>query len=99
MIAIEFHSFDLVLFSNLIKNDYHKISYLLIGLTWLVLIRSLFSTAAGVPGTGVGSRWLECLTPKPHTSLFSGWMLRPGIFNSNSSSGARNHHTCMKRSV
>ena len=29
----------------------------------------------GVPGTGVGSRWLECLTPNHHTSLFSGSML------------------------
>ena len=29
----------------------------------------------GVPGTGVGSRWLEYLTPNPHTSLFSGSML------------------------
>ena len=28
-----------------------------------------------MPGTGVGSRWLECLTPNPHTSLFSGSML------------------------
>ena len=27
-------------------------------------------TVVGVPGTGVGSRWLECLTPKLHTSLF-----------------------------
>ena len=34
-----------------------------------------FSTAAGVPGTGVGSRWLECLTPNPHASPFSGSML------------------------
>ena len=34
-----------------------------------------FSTAAGVPGTGVGSRWLECLTSKLHASLFSGSML------------------------
>ena len=33
------------------------------------------STAAGVPGTGVGSRWLECLTPNPHASLFCGSML------------------------
>ena len=39
------------------------------------LILSLFSTAAGVPGTGVGSRLLECLTPNPHASLFSGSML------------------------
>ena len=29
----------------------------------------------GVPGTGVGSRWLECLTVNPHASLFSGSML------------------------
>ena len=29
----------------------------------------------GVPGTGVGSRWLECLTRNPHVSLFSGSML------------------------
>ena len=36
---------------------------------------SLFSTAARVPGTGVGSRWLECLTPNPHASLFSESML------------------------
>ena len=34
-----------------------------------------FSTAVGVPGTGVGSRWLECLTSNPHASLFSGSML------------------------
>ena len=34
-----------------------------------------FSTAAGVPGTGVGSRWLECLTSNPNASLFSGSML------------------------
>ena len=26
----------------------------------------------GVPGTGVGSRWLECLTPNPNASMFSG---------------------------
>ena len=44
---------------------------------WLDLTWSwvYFSTAAGVPGTGVGSRWLECLTPNYHTSLFSGSML------------------------
>ena len=29
----------------------------------------------GVPGIGVGSRWLECLTPNPHASLFSGLRL------------------------
>ena len=29
----------------------------------------------GVPGTRVGSRWLECLTPNPHASLFRGSML------------------------
>ena len=29
----------------------------------------------GVPATGVGSRWLECLTYNPHASLFSGSML------------------------
>ena len=28
-----------------------------------------------VPGTGVGSRWLECLISKLHTSLFSGSIL------------------------
>ena len=39
------------------------------------LIPSFFSTAAGVRGTGVGSRWLTCLTPKFHTSLFGGSML------------------------
>ena len=27
-----------------------------------------FSSAAGVPGTGVGSRWLECLTLNTHAS-------------------------------
>ena len=29
----------------------------------------------GVRGTGVGSRWLECLTHIPHASLVSGSML------------------------
>ena len=43
-----------------------------VNLTWSWVY---FSTAAGVPGTGVGSRWLECLTPNPHASLFSGSML------------------------
>ena len=43
-----------------------------LGLTWSWVY---FSTAAGVPGTGVGSRWLECLTPNPNASLFSGSML------------------------
>ena len=41
----------------------------------LDLIPSLFPTAAGVPGTGVGSRWLECLTPISSAFLFSGSML------------------------
>ena len=35
-----------------------------------------FPTAAGVPDTVVGSRWLECLTPKLNASLFSGSMLQ-----------------------
>ena len=57
-----------------------------------------FSTAAGILGTGVGSRWLECLTPNPHASLFSAKAahfhvslitLRPGLFRSPSSSGTR----------
>ena len=34
-----------------------------------------FPTAAGVPGTGVASRWLECRTPIFSTFLFSGSML------------------------
>ena len=68
-----------------------------VDLTWSWVY---FSTAAGVPGTGVGSRRLECLTPNPHASLFNGSMLprlhifmsaltHSGLFRSPSSSGAR----------
>ena len=49
-----------------------SISFSQFDLTWSWVY---FSTAAGVPRTGVGSRWLECLTPNPHASLFSGSML------------------------
>ena len=45
---------------------------MVIDLTWSWVY---FSSDAGVPGTEVGSRWLECLTPNPHASLFSGSML------------------------
>ena len=37
--------------------------------------RGFSYTAAGVPGTVIGSRWLECHPPKLHASLFSGPML------------------------
>ena len=80
-----------------------------IRLTWLDLTWSwvYFSTAVGVSGTWVGSRWLECLTPNPHASWFSGSMLpRLHIFMSSVLThsdqvflglplpGARNRHTC-----
>ena len=46
--------------------------YFILTLTWSWVY---FSTAAGVPESGVGSRWLECLTPNSQASLFSGSML------------------------
>ena len=76
------------------------------GLLDLILNLFFYCYAVGVPGTWLSSWWLECLTPKLHASLFSGPMLsrlhifispltlRPGLFRSPSSSGARNSHTC-----
>ena len=66
----------------------------------------LFSTAVDIPGTGVGSRWLECLAPKLLVSLFSGSMLpwlhifmsalthSDQVFSGLPLSATRNHHTC-----
>ena len=79
----------------------------LLGLTSLDLTWSwvYFSIAEGVPGTGVGSRFLECLKLNLHASLFSGSLMpRLHIFmsalrhtdqvSSPSSFGTRNCHPC-----
>ena len=66
------HSNQMLPISLIWQLSWASPTYCLIDLTWSWVY---FSTAAGVPGTGVGSRWLECLTPNPHAFLFSGSML------------------------